>query len=77
MITYSEVEIDVCRDKNKIDMQREVGGIVYEVLEFYGNSWIILFWCLVFIDEDVQVVFCLYEIGFVLGGVFCLSLRGY
>lgn len=77
MITYSEAEIDVCRDKNKIDMQREAGGIVHEAPEPHGNSWTILLWCSALIDEDAQVALCLYEIGFVLGGVSCLSLRGH
>lgn len=44
MVMYSKGEMDVCRDKNKVDMQREAQGIVHEAPEAQKASWMIWFW---------------------------------
>lgn len=33
MVRYSKAEMDVCRNKNKIDMQQEADGIVHKASE--------------------------------------------
>lgn len=33
MVRYSKAEMDVCRNKNKIDMQQEAEGIVRKASE--------------------------------------------